>query len=124
MIVWRQVFGWLRRKHPTSGWKDLRWRYCDGGWWPRDGDVVLFGREEILAIATPGHTPGSISYLWRDRVFTGDTLLIGGCGRTDFQNGSAVALYRSITGKLFKLDAQVHVEETRKPSSVDNRTTG
>ena len=52
-----------------------------------DGDVILFGHEEILTIATPGHTPGSVSYLWRDRVFTGDTLLIGGCGRTDFQNG-------------------------------------
>src|SRR5438045_3901272 len=58
----------------------------------KDGDVILFGHEEILTIATPGHTPGSVSYLWRDRVFTGDTLLIGGCGRTDFQNGSAEAL--------------------------------
>jgi RNA-directed DNA polymerase len=42
MIVWRQVFGWLRRKHPRTGWKDLRRRYCDGTWWPRAGDVVLF----------------------------------------------------------------------------------
>ena len=48
MIVWRQVFGWLRRKHPTSGWKDLRWRYCDGGWWPRDGDVVLFNPGSVV----------------------------------------------------------------------------
>src|SRR5262245_23711394 len=45
----------------------------------KDGDVILFGREEIVVIATPGHTPGSVSFLWRDRVFTGDTLLIGGC---------------------------------------------
>jgi RNA-directed DNA polymerase len=42
MIVWRQVFGWLRRKHPHAGWKELRRRYCDGRWWPRDGEVVLF----------------------------------------------------------------------------------
>jgi RNA-directed DNA polymerase len=42
MIVWRQVFGWLRRKHLHVGWKKLRRRYSDGGWWPRDGDVVLF----------------------------------------------------------------------------------
>jgi len=49
-----------------------------------EGNVILFGREEILVIATPGHTSGSVSYLWRDRVLTGDTLLIGGCGRTDF----------------------------------------
>jgi hypothetical protein len=38
----RQVFGWLWRKHPNSGWKNLRSRYCDGTWWPRDGEVVLF----------------------------------------------------------------------------------
>jgi RNA-directed DNA polymerase len=42
MIVWRQVFGWLRRKHLHTGWKELRRRYCNGGWWPRDGKVVLF----------------------------------------------------------------------------------
>jgi RNA-directed DNA polymerase len=42
MIVWRQVFGWLRRKHPKASWKELRRRYCDGAWWPRDGEVVLF----------------------------------------------------------------------------------
>ena len=74
-----------------------------------EGNVILFGREEILVIATPGHTSGSVSYLWRDRVLTGDTLLIGGCGRTDFQNGSAEALWLSITEKLFQLDDQVLV---------------
>jgi RNA-directed DNA polymerase len=42
MIVWRQVFGWLRRKHPRTGWKELRRRYCDGKWWPRTGEIVLF----------------------------------------------------------------------------------
>lgn len=52
---------------------------------------------------TPGHTAGSVSYLWRGNVFTGDTLLIDGCGRTDFQSGSAPALYESVTGKLFTL---------------------
>src|SRR4051812_15201308 len=74
-----------------------------------DGDVVLFGHDQIMVIATPGHTSGSVSFLWRDRVFTGDTLLIGGCGRTDFQGGSAAALYRSITQKLFTLDEQTLV---------------
>src|SRR3569832_1404288 len=44
-----------------------------------------------------------MSYLWRDNVFTGDTLLIGGCGRTDFQSGSAAQLYRSVTEILFAL---------------------
>lgn len=68
-----------------------------------DGDIVVFGNELIRVISTPGHTPGSSCFLWRDRLLTGDTLLIGGCGRTDFQNGSASALYDSITCKLFTL---------------------
>lgn len=68
-----------------------------------DGDVLRFGNEEIKAIHTPGHTSGSTSYIWRNHVFTGDTLLINGCGRTDFQSGSAEALYHSLTDKLFVL---------------------
>ncbi|MEW6694960.1 MAG: MBL fold metallo-hydrolase [Pseudomonadota bacterium] len=72
-----------------------------------DGDTLDFGAQRLLAMATPGHTAGSMSYVWRvdgdTHVFTGDTLLIGGCGRTDFQSGDAAALYRSITGRLFAL---------------------
>jgi RNA-directed DNA polymerase len=41
-FTWRQVFRWLRRKHPKSNWKELRRRYCEGGWWPADGEVILF----------------------------------------------------------------------------------
>ena len=66
----------------------------------RDGDTIEFGDETLTAIHTPGHTAGSMSFLWRDHVFTGDTLLIDGCGRTDFQSGSADALYTSITARL------------------------
>lgn len=69
----------------------------------KHGEVLRFGAEQIKALHTPGHTAGSMSYLWRDHVFTGDTLLIDGCGRTDFQSGSAAALYRSITEVLFAL---------------------
>jgi sulfur dioxygenase len=88
-----------------------------------DGDVILFGNEELTVIATPGHTPGSVCFLWRDRVFTGDTLLIGGCGRTDFQNGSAEALWDSITDRLFMLDEQTlvypgHDYKGRRLSSI------
>lgn len=69
-----------------------------------DGDVFeLSENESIKVIATPGHTAGSVSFLWRDRVFTGDALLIDGCGRTDFQNGDAATLYDSITQRLFTL---------------------
>jgi len=52
---------------------------------------------------TPGHTMGDVSYLVEDRVLTGDALLIGGCGRTDFQEGDAGRLYDSVTGRLFTL---------------------
>lgn len=69
----------------------------------RHEDTLCFGGEYITALHTPGHTAGSMCYLWRNHVFTGDTLLIGGCGRTDFQSGSAEDLYRSITGVLFRL---------------------
>ena len=72
-----------------------------------DGDALQFGNEQIVAMSTPGHTAGSMSFLWRSNqgrhVFTGDTLLINGCGRTDFQSGSAEALYHSLTQVLFAL---------------------
>ncbi len=68
-----------------------------------DRDSLVFGNESIVALLTPGHTAGSMCYLWRDHVFTGDTLLINGCGRTDFQSGSAQALYGSLTEVLFVL---------------------
>lgn len=61
-----------------------------------DGDSLTFGNEVIHALATPGHTNGCMSYRWRDRLFTGDTLLIEACGRTDFQEGDADALFDSI----------------------------
>lgn len=69
-----------------------------------DGDTLRFGdSEEIRVLHTPGHTAGSMSFIWRGNAFTGDTLLIDGCGRTDFQGGSAPALYDSVTQKLFTL---------------------
>lgn len=74
----------------------------------KHGSELGFGSETIRALHTPGHTAGSMSYVWRDCVFTGDTLLIGGCGRTDFQSGDAGALFDSITEVLFSLpDATV-----------------
>jgi len=68
-----------------------------------DGDELSLGQQVIKVIATPGHTAGSVSFIWQDKVFTGDALLINGCGRTDFQSGNAAALYDSITQKIFSL---------------------
>lgn len=68
-----------------------------------DGDVLDFGSQKILVLATPGHTVGSLSFLWSDRIFTGDALLINGCGRTDFQGGDAGALFDNIHSKIFSL---------------------
>jgi sulfur dioxygenase len=74
------------------------------------GDTLHFGSgEEILAIHTPGHTAGSTSYLWRGNVLTGDTLLIEGCGRTDFQSGDAGSLYDSVHERLFALPDDTRV---------------
>ena len=69
----------------------------------KDGDVFELGDEKITAVYTPGHTNTCTSYKIDGVVFTGDTLLIGGCGRTDFQSGDAATLYDSITQKLFTL---------------------
>ena len=68
-----------------------------------DADVIEVGALALKAMATPGHSDCSMSYLVGDRVFTGDTLLVRGCGRTDFQNGNARELYASITSRLFTL---------------------
>ena len=74
------------------------------------GDTLRFGAgEEVLAIHTPGHTSGSTSYLWRGNVLTGDTLLIEGCGRTDFQSGDAGSLYDSVHERLFTLPEDTRV---------------
>jgi sulfur dioxygenase len=69
----------------------------------RHGDVLRLGDVRITALATPGHTDDGLSYLIPGAVFTGDTLLIRGCGRADFQNGDAGQLYDSITRVLFAL---------------------
>lgn len=74
-----------------------------------EGARIDFGAETLRVIETPGHTAGSICLLWRDAVFTGDTLFIGGCGRSDFQGGSAADLYDSITQRLFTLPADTRV---------------
>ena len=67
------------------------------------GDVIKVGDVNIEVRATPGHTDSCVSFVLPDRVFTGDALLIGGCGRTDFQQGNAAKLFESVTTQLFTL---------------------
>tara|TARA_Y100000591_G_scaffold55054_1_gene43524 strand:- start:331 stop:1023 length:693 start_codon:yes stop_codon:yes gene_type:complete len=69
----------------------------------KDNEKINIENIELKAMYTPGHTDCSYSYLMNDRVFTGDTLLINGTGRTDFQNGSSHDAYDSIFNKLLKL---------------------
>lgn len=79
-----------------------------------DGDRLRFGRHTVEVLATPGHTAGCVTYVVRDgdlvRAFTGDALLVRGCGRTDFQEGDARTLFRSVRGRIFGLpdDALVY----------------
>lgn len=68
-----------------------------------DGQELLLGDKKIKIIATPGHTNTCLTYSFEGMIFTGDTLLIRGCGRTDFQQGSSENLYDSVHEKLFKL---------------------
>ena len=69
----------------------------------KDNEKIKIENIELISIYTPGHTDCSYSFLMNDRVFTGDTLLINGTGRTDFQNGNVIDQYESIFNKLLKL---------------------
>jgi glyoxylase-like metal-dependent hydrolase (beta-lactamase superfamily II) len=69
----------------------------------KDEEIIKLDQIEIRALYTPGHTSDSFSFLMNDYLFSGDTLLINGTGRTDFQNGSAKDAYNSIFNKLLKL---------------------
>jgi glyoxylase-like metal-dependent hydrolase (beta-lactamase superfamily II) len=69
----------------------------------KDGEILKVGDLELRSMYTPGHTDDSFSFVTKDRVFTGDTLLIRGTGRTDFQNGDALKQYDSIFNRLLRL---------------------
>jgi glyoxylase-like metal-dependent hydrolase (beta-lactamase superfamily II)/rhodanese-related sulfurtransferase len=93
-----------------------------------DGDVFMLGEEKIKAIPTPGHTPGCTSFLWNDRLFSGDSLFIGGCGRTDFQGGDAGSLYDALTQRLFTLPGDTlvypgHDYQQRWVSNIEQERT-
>jgi sulfur dioxygenase len=93
-----------------------------------EGRPFQIGSITLDPLHTPGHTDGHFAYLFNGRVFTGDALLIDGCGRTDFQNGDAEALYRSVRDKLFALPDETlvypaHDYEGRFVSSIAQEKT-
>ena len=88
-----------------------------------DGVPFQMGSIRVEPLHTPGHTDSHFAYRCDDRLFSGDALLIDGCGRTDFQNGDAEVLYQSVTGKLFTLPDEVlvypaHDYQDRRVSSI------
>ena len=88
-----------------------------------EGMPFQLGSITLDPLHTPGHTDGHFAYRCNDRLFSGDALLIDGCGRTDFQNGDAEALYKSVTEKLFTLSDDVlvypaHDYKNRRVSSI------
>ena len=91
----------------------------------KDNEFINVEGFKLKALYTPGHTSDSYSFLMNDRIFTGDTLLINGTGRTDFQNGSAEDSYRSIFDKLLKLPENTllfpaHDYNGKKVSNIGN----
>ena len=78
-----------------------------------DNENIKIENINIKALFTPGHTSESFCFLMNDRVFTGDTLLIKGTGRTDFQNGDARDAYNSIFNVLLKLPEAVSYTHLR-----------
>jgi sulfur dioxygenase len=90
----------------------------------RDGDRLAVGGLELLARYTPGHTDDSYCYLMKDRVFTGDTLLIRGTGRTDFQNGDPIAAYHSLFEILLRLPDETIVHPAHDYRGWTSSTIG
>ena len=91
----------------------------------KDEEIIKIDQLEIKAIYTPGHTSDSYSFLMQKFLFSGDTLLINGTGRTDFQNGSSKDAYDSIFNRLLKLPSDTilypgHDYNGKKSSTIGN----
>jgi len=91
----------------------------------KDNEKIEIENIKLEAMYTPGHTDCSYSYLMNDRVFTGDTLLINGTGRTDFQSGSPYDAYDSLFNRLLKLPEKTlvypaHDYNGKKNSTIEN----
>jgi len=75
----------------------------------KDNEKIKIESIELTSMYTPGHTDCSYSFFMKDRIFTGDTLLINGTGRTDFQNGNPIDQYHSLFNRILKLPEETFV---------------
>jgi len=89
-----------------------------------DGDVLVLGKTAVRVIHTPGHTPDSICLFDGDDVFTGDTLFIGNCGRTDLPGGSAAQLFHSLHDVLMALPPGTEIYPGHDYGDVPSRSLG
>lgn len=89
-----------------------------------DGEMLVVGKLRVQAMHTPGHTRDSICLRIEDRIFTGDTLLIGGTGRTDLPTGNPEALHDSLFGHLLKLDPALQVYPAHDYKGASSSTLG
>ena len=89
-----------------------------------DGESIVLGKLRLQVLHTPGHTADSMCLVGEDRVFTGDTLLIGGTGRTDLPTGNPEALYDSLFGRLLKLDPALKVYPAHDYKGRSHSTIG
>lgn len=90
----------------------------------KEGDQIRFGSHIITSISTPGHTNGCMTYHLDNMLFTGDTLLIRGCGRTDFQEGSSERLFHSVRDKIFAFPDETYIYPAHDYKGFTRTTVG
>lgn len=110
-----------KRGRQMALWMGLEFETVEPDRLLRDGEEIEFGEARLKVLHTPGHTPGSISLLAPDRVFTGDCLFAGGVGRWDFPGGSEQDLFRSIETRLLALDDETIVHPGHGPDTTIGR---
>ena len=88
-----------------------------------NGSVINFGKHQLEVVSTPGHTNGCVAYVSKSQscAFTGDTVLIRGCGRTDFQEGNANTLYDSVWNNIFTLPEEYRLFPAHDYKGNQNR---
>ena len=87
------------------------------------GDRLRFGRESLTVIHTPGHTPGSVCFLWENHLFTGDALFAGEAGRTDLPGGNLGQLISSIRDRIMVLDKKTIIHPGHHHTGTSTQST-